>query len=388
VERIVVVGAGLAGSRSCEELRSQGFEGELVLLGAEPHLPYDRPPLSKEVLAGDLDDTALEVPWERLDVDVRLGTSATGLRQGAVETTAGEVSYDGLVLATGARAITLPGAAGGNVLRTVDHARALRAALVPGARVVIVGAGWIGAEVATTAAARGCSVTVVDAGAAPLGVALGEEIGALTVPWYEAAGVELRLDAGVQAVEPDRVVLADGSHLPADVVLVGIGARPDTGWLEGSGLELDRGVAVDGRLRASWDGVVAVGDCAAWESARFGTRLRVEHWDDALTAPAVAASTLLGGDAVHDPVPYFWSQQLGHYLQHTGHAAGADAVMHRGEPGAPDGWTTCWLQDGRLVAVLAVDRPRDVVQARKRIATGEQVDVERLADPAVAVKAV
>jgi 3-phenylpropionate/trans-cinnamate dioxygenase ferredoxin reductase component len=386
VDRVVVVGAGMAGSRSCEELRAQGFEGEIVLFGAEQHLPYDRPPLSKEVLAGDLDDTALEVPWDRLDVDVRLGVAATGLRPGTVETTGGDLPYDGLVLATGARAVTLPGAAGGSVLRTVDDALRLRSRLVPGARVVVVGAGWIGAEVATTAAARGCAVTVVDAGAAPLGIALGEEIGALTVPWYAEAGVELLLSAGVASVEPDRVELVDGRALPCDVVVVGVGARPDTGWLEGSGLALDRGVAVDEHLRASWDGVVAVGDCAAWQSLRFGTRLRVEHWDDALTAPVVAATTLLGGDAVHDPVPYFWSQQLGHYLQHTGHAAGADAVVHRGTPGASDGWTTCWLREGRLVALLAVDRPRDVVQGRKRIAAGDPVDLTALADPATPVK--
>ena len=379
-----MVGAGLAGARTCEELRAQGFAGSVVLLGSEPHLPYDRPPLSKEVLLGDLDDTALEVPWERLDVDVRLGVSAVGLAPGVVSTTAGDVAYDGLVIATGARPLSLPGP--GTVLRTVDDALALRARLVRGARVVVVGAGWIGAEVATAAAARGCAVTVVDAGPSPLCVALGEEVGSLTTPWYAAAGVDLLLSTGVTAVEPDGVVLADGAVLPADVVVVGIGARPDVAWLEGSGLVVDRGVAVDEGLRASWAGVWAVGDCAAWQSRRFATRLRVEHWDDALTAPAAAVANLLGGDVLHDPVPYFWSQQLGHYLQHTGHAAGADAVVHRGEPGAPDGWSTAWLREGRLVALLGVDRPRDVVQARKRIASGDPVDATALADPGVAVR--
>lgn len=378
----------MAGSRSCEELRAQGFEGEVVLLGAEPHLPYDRPPLSKGVLAGDLDDTALDVPWDRLDVDVRLGQTATGLRPGVVETSAGDTAYDGLVLATGARAVTLPGAAGGSVLRTVDDALALRAALVPGARVVVVGAGWIGAEVATAAAARGCRVTVVDAAGAPLGAALGEDVGALTVPWYAEAGVELRLSTGVASVEPDRVELADGSALAFDAVVVGVGARPDTGWLEGSGLALDRGVLVDPCLRTSWEGVVAVGDCAAWESQRYGTRLRVEHWDDALTAPAAGVSNLLGGSVVHDPVPYFWSEQLGHVLQHTGHAAGADRVVHRGEPGDAAGWTSCWLRADRLVAVLAVDRPRDAVQGRRRIAAGDAVDPVALADPGTPLKSV
>ncbi|CAN5176913.1 FAD-dependent oxidoreductase [soil metagenome] len=387
VQRVVVVGAGLAGARSVQELRAQGFSGEIVLLGAEPHLPYDRPPLSKQVLLGKADDSALDVPWTELDVDVRLSTAATGLRPGTVTTTGGQLHYDGLVLATGARA-RLPAALRGpdtHVLRTLDDALRLRSALVPGARVVVVGAGWIGAEVATAAAAAGCRTTVVEAAPGPLWGALGA-VGALTAPWYDAAGIELRTSIPVEAVEPGAVLLPGGERLAADAVVVGVGATPDVDWLVAGGLELDRGVVVDEHLAASWGGVVATGDCAARWSPRFGDRLRVEHWDDALHAPAAAVATLLGRPTVHDPVPYFWSDQLGHRVQHVGHAAGADAVVSRGAPGDPDGWAVGWLAGERLVALLAVDRPRDLAQARKRI--GTPVDTGRLADPGTPVRAV
>ena len=381
LSRVAVVGAGMAGARAVQELRAQGFAGEVVLVGAEPHLPYDRPPLSKELLAGGLHSTALDVDWDALDVDVRLGVAATGLGDGVLTTTAGDVLHDGLVVATGAAPVRL---GEGRALRTVDDALALRARRVPGARVVVVGAGWIGAEVATAAARAGCEVVVVEAGDVPLQSALGE-LGGHPAPWYADAGVELRTRTRVQDVRADAVVLAGGEVLACDVALVGVGARPDTAWLEGSGLALDRGVLVDRHLRAA-PGVVAAGDCAAWHSDLFGTRLRVEHWDDALHAPAVAVTTLLGGDAVHDPVPYVWSEQLGHRVQLAGHAAGADRVVVRGEPGAADGWGACWLRDGRLVAVLAVDRPRDLLQGRRLVAARATPDPARLADPAVPLK--
>lgn len=387
MQRVVVVGAGLAGARSVQELRAQGFAGEVVLLGAEPHLPYDRPPLSKQVLLGKADASPLDVPWPDLDVDLRLSTTATGLRPGRVQTSAGEVPYDGLVLATGARA-RLPAALRGpdvHVLRTLDDALRLRAALVPGARVVVVGAGWIGAEAATAAAAAGCRTTVVEAAPGPLSGALGP-VGALTAPWYDAAGIALRTSTAVEAVEPGAVRLAGGERLAADVVVAGVGATPDVDWLTGSGLELDRGVVVDEHLAASWPGVVAAGDCAAWWSPRFGDRLRVEHWDDALHAPTAAVATLLGRPTLHDPVPYFWSEQLGHRVQYVGHVAGADRVVFRGEPGDADGWAVGWLVGDRLVALLAVDRPRDLAQGRKRI--GTSVDAARLADPGLPLKAV
>jgi len=352
----------------------------VTLLGAEPHPPYDRPPLSKGLLQGVVDDSTLE---GELDADVRLSTRAMGLRPGTVETSGGDLAYDGLVLATG----SVPRPLGaGTTLRTLDDARALRARLVRGARVVVVGAGWIGAEVATAAAGAGCPTTVVEAAAAPLALPLGADLGLLTVPWYAEAGIDLRLDCQVASVEADGVELSDGQRLPAEVVVVGIGARPDTGWLEGSGLALDRGVLVDEHLMASWEHVVAVGDCAAWWSRRYGARLRVEHWDDALHAPTVAIATLLGQPAVHDPVPYFWSDQLGHRMQFAGHRDGADQVVRRGEPGSPDGWSAFWLAGAVLRAALVVDRPRDFGAARRLLDAGVAPDPTLLADTGVALR--
>jgi NADPH-dependent 2,4-dienoyl-CoA reductase/sulfur reductase-like enzyme len=386
-EHVVVVGGGLAGARTVQELRAQGHRGRLTLVGAEEHRPYDRPPLSKELLLGRTDDTTLDVPWSQLEVDLRLGTTATGLRPGVLETDGGDVAFDALAVCTGARPRTLPGV-DALVLRTVDDARRLRAQLRPGARVVVVGAGWVGAEVATAAAAAGCRTTVVEAGPAPLAGALGADVGAATVGWYAATGIDLLLGAAVEGADGHAVHLLGGDRLPADVVVAGIGATPDTAWLAGTGLLTEGGsVAVDEHLAAGRPGVVALGDCAAWQSRRYGTRLHVEHWDDALHAPAVAASTLLGVEAVHDPVPYFWSEQLGHRVQFAGYHRTADRVVHRGEPGAPGGWTTCWMQGDRLVAVLAVDRPRDLLQGRRAVEQGRTPDLARLADPAVPLKA-
>jgi 3-phenylpropionate/trans-cinnamate dioxygenase ferredoxin reductase subunit len=383
VHRVVVVGGGLAGARTAAELRAQGFAGELVLLAAEPHLPYDRPPLSKGRLQGSGEDVALDVAWDELDVDLRLGCRATALRAGVVDTEQGEVAYDGLAIATGAQPRRLPG--GGMTLRGLDDARALAERLVPGARVVIVGAGWIGAEVATVAAQAGCAVTVLEAADAPLS-ALPREVGSHAIPWYADLGIDLRLDAPAARVEDERVLLGSGEEVPADVVLVAVGAAPDTAWLEGSEVAVDHGVLVDEHLATSVPGVVAVGDCVARWSPRYETRLRVEHWDDALHGPTVAAATLLGREAVYDPVPYFWSDQLGHTLQWAGFARGADSVVRRGEPGSPDGWAFCWLAGRRLVAMLTVDRPRDLVQGRRRIAEEAEPDPARLADPHVAIK--
>jgi 3-phenylpropionate/trans-cinnamate dioxygenase ferredoxin reductase subunit len=385
---VVVVGAGLAGVRTCQELRSGGYGGELVLVGAERHPPYDRPPLSKAVLLGEQDGSPLEPAWYA-GADARLGVTATGLEPGVLRTTAGELRWDRLVLATGAVPRRLPGDGGALVLRTADDAARLRAAFRPGASVLVVGAGWIGAEVVTAARRHGASVTVLEAAGAPLAVALGVEVGAFAAPWYAEVGAVLRTGVAVSTVDGAGVTLAGGERLPADAVVEGIGVRPDLAWLAGSGVDVDPasgGVLVDEHCRASLAGVYAVGDCAARWSPRLGRRVRTEHWDDALHAPAVAAAVLLGDpDALYDPVPYVWSQQFGRFLQWAGWRDGPPAVW-RGDP-AGRSWSAAWLDaDSRLTGFLSVDRPRDAVQARRAVDAGTPVDPGKLADPAVPVR--
>jgi 3-phenylpropionate/trans-cinnamate dioxygenase ferredoxin reductase component len=384
--RVVVAGAGLAGLRTTEELRERGFSGRITLIGAESRPPYDRPPLSKKVLTEPALDPSLKADFTALDVDFRPDEAAVGLG-GAQDliTDRGRYPFDHLVLATGALPVALPGEGPQRFLRSYDDALALRDLLRPGLRLAIVGAGWIGAELATAAVAHGSQVTVVEAGPAPLAAAIGAPVGAQTARWYAAAGVDLRVATAVEAVQPGGLALAGGEHIAADEIVTAVGVRPATRWLEGSGVRLENGVAVDAGLRTSRPGVYAVGDCAAFESRRFGRRLRFEHWDVALHAPEVAAANVLGGDEAYDPVPYFWSEQFGRMLQYVGYHGDAESLLWRGDPAGP-AWAACWLAAGRLVAILTVDRPRDMLQGRRLIAAGDPVDVARLADPAVPVK--
>jgi 3-phenylpropionate/trans-cinnamate dioxygenase ferredoxin reductase subunit len=385
-EQIVVAGAGLAGLRTVEELRAAGYQGAVTMIGAENRPPYDRPPLSKQLMAGTVDDTSLRPELDSLDVTLRLGERAVGLDDGVLHADGGDYSFDHLVIATGARPVALPGPGPQRFLRTADDALDLRARLTPGTRLVIIGAGWIGAELATAAAARSCRVTVVEAATTPLSGALGTEIGAATIPWYEDAGIELRLGTAVESVEDGGLLLAGGDWLPADEIVTAVGVRPDVGWLAASPVRIENGVAVDEHLRSSVPGVYAVGDCAAFWSDRFGCRLRTEHWDGALRAPAVLAANLTGGSERYDPVPYFWSEQFGRMLQYVGHHGGASELIWRGDPASPR-WAACWLAGGRLLAVLTVDLPKDLMQGRRLIESGAQVDAGRLGDPAVPLRA-
>ena len=383
IRRVVIAGAGLAGLRTAEELRSRGYQGGITMIGAEHRPPYDRPPLTKKFMTGEIDDTSLRADPAALGMDLRLGETATGLGDGVLRTDQAEYSFGALVAATGATPVRLPGQGPQRVLRTFDHAAALRSALRPGLKLAVIGAGWIGAELATSAAKRGCQVTVVEAAPAPLAGALGTEAGSQTVPWYAAAGVDLRLGQPVEAVEAGGLALPGGGWLAADEVVTAVGVRPEVGWLAGSGVLLDNGVAVDEGLRASVPGVFAAGDCAAFVSRRFGRRLRVEHWDSAIHAPAVVAANILGGDERYDPVPYFWSEQFGRMVQYCGQHSRTDQLLWRGDTSGRE-WAACWLAGERLTAVLAVSRPRDLLQGRRLIASGAPVDPGLLADPAVA----
>ncbi|GGY47706.1 NAD(P)/FAD-dependent oxidoreductase [Streptomyces djakartensis] len=396
--RVVVAGAGMAGVQTAVALRERGFTGDVVLIGAEPHQPYDRPPLSKAVLLGKSEHSAFDVDFEALGIELRLGCEVTGLRPGEKEldTADGPVPYDVLVVATGAEPIRLPGSEGMpgvHLLRTLDDAERLRPVLARQHDVVVVGAGWIGAEFATAAREAGCAVTVVEAAERPLAGALPAEVAAPMAGWYADAGAVLRTRTRVERVEPGAVLLDDGTRLPAGAVVVGIGARPATDWLSGSGIELGAHgeIVADEHLRASVPDVYAVGDCSSFPSGRYGERLLVHHWDNALQGPRTVAVNIVGrasGEppAVYDPVPYFWSEQFGRFVQYAGHHAAADTTLWRGDPAGP-AWTVCWLRGERLVALLAVGRPRDLAQGRRLIEAGAAMNPALLADPARPLKA-
>lgn len=389
----MIVGAGMAGVQTAVALRERGFTGSVTLIGAEPHQPYDRPPLSKAVLLGKAEDSAFDVDFEALDVELRLGLEVTGVHPSRheLDTVDGPVPYDVLVIATGAEPIQLPGAQGVpgvHLLRTLDDAERLRPVLARQHDIVVVGAGWIGAEFATAAREAGCAVTVVEAADRPLAGVLPDEVAAPMAAWYADSGAVLRTHARVERVEPGEVVLDDGSRLPAGAVVVGIGARPATAWLAGSGIELGarREIVADDHLRTSAPDVYAVGDCASFPSGRYGERLLVHHWDNALQGPRTVAANIVGEtSAAYDPVPYFWSEQFGRFVQYAGHHASADTMVRRGDPAGPS-WSVCWLREGRLVAVLAVGRPRDLAQGRRLIEAGTPMDSGLLSDPASPLK--
>jgi len=384
----------MAGVQTAVALREKGFTGAITLIGAEPHQPYDRPPLSKAVLLGSAEGSAFDVDFEALGVELRLGCEVLGVRTAnrVLDTEAGPVPYDVLVLATGAEPLRLPGTEGVpgvHLLRTLDDAERLRPVLARQHDVVVVGAGWIGAEFTTAAREAGCAVTVVEAAERPLAGTLPAEVAAPMAAWYADSGAVLRTGTRVGRVEPGAVVLDDGTRVPAGAVVVGIGARPATAWLTGSGIALGAHgeVLADDRLRTSAPDVYAVGDCASFPSGRYGERLLVHHWDNALQGPRTVAADILGeSTARYDPVPYFWSEQFGRFVQYAGHHPGADTLLWRGDPAGP-AWSVCWLREGRLAALLAVGRPRDLAQGRRLIEAGTPMDASLLADPARPLKA-
>ncbi|MFI2347918.1 NAD(P)/FAD-dependent oxidoreductase [Streptomyces sp. NPDC019443] len=380
---VAVVGASLAGLSAARSLRKQGYDGRLFLIGDEPHRPYDRPPLSKEFLAGTIRETdlALEADGEDLQAEWLLGVRAAGFDPGdhAVRLADGRsVRADGVVVATGATARTLPGGeglTGVHTLRTLDDARALRADLARGGRLVVIGGGFIGAEVASTAYGLGLDVTVVEAAPTPLAGPLGEVMGGVVSTLHADHGVRLLCGVGVKglsgAARVEAVLLEDGRSIPADTVVVGVGARPCVEWLEGSGVVLDDGVkcGVDGR--ASVSGVVAVGDCASWYDPVAGIHRRVEHWTGARERPDAAVAALLSGGAATPAVPkppYFWSDQYGVRIQFAGHSAVADSVTV--EEGLPDdrSFLAVYRRSGHPVAVLGMNQPRLFTRWRKQLA--------------------
>jgi 3-phenylpropionate/trans-cinnamate dioxygenase ferredoxin reductase subunit len=396
----VVVGASLAGMHAARTLRVEGHAGRIVVLDADRHTPYDKPPLSKQVLSQGWEAEKLTLPAavEELDLELRLGVRATGLsldpRTVSIDTAAGpeEVPFDTLVVATGAAARRLPDTDdidGVHVVRSLDDAMALRADLEASpSRVVVIGAGFIGAEVAASCRTLGLEVTMVEALPVPLERVLGAEMGAVCGHLHVEHGVDLRLGTGIDSFDtvPSEggrrrvtgVTLTDGTTVAAEVVVVGIGVALNTAWLEGSGLTLDDGVVCDATLLAA-PGVVAAGDIARYPSERFGQMLRVEHWEHAIQGGEAAARRLLAEaagtePAAFDPVPWFWSDQYDRKLQLAGRPSATDEV--RVVHGSTDEFRFVALygREGRLVGVLGMNRPRHVIQLRGLLDEGASFD--------------
>lgn len=383
---LVVVGASLAGLRAVESARRSGFSGSITLVGEEEHLPYDRPPLSKDFLTTSQSPSATVLREEHvlrddLGVELRLGTRATGLDPAgrAVLTDGAAIRFTSLVIATGASPRRLPGVSdtrGVHVLRTIDDARAIRAALDTRAGVVVVGAGFIGSEIAASARSRGCDVTVVEALPTPLARPVGEEMGRVLASLHERHGTRLRVGVGVERIEGDTSVqavrLADGTTIDADLVVVGIGVVPNTEWLADSGLEIGDGIECDDKLCVGVDGIYAAGDVARWHNRTFGRRMRLEHWTIAAEQGGVAGRNAIdpANATSFDAVPYFWSDWYGKRIQFVGIAAEADEVATVLGDLDGDTFLTLYRRGDQLIGALGLEQRSQIMKYRAMLAAG------------------
>jgi 3-phenylpropionate/trans-cinnamate dioxygenase ferredoxin reductase component len=396
LQRIVVVGVSFAGLRAVESLRKRGYDGALTLVGEEARAPYDRPPLSKQVLTGEWDPTKVvfrqKEGYEALALQQVLGQRAASLdtRERKVLLQDGRaLPYDGVVIATGTRVRTLPppmasGLAGVHTLRTLDDALALKRDLVPGVRVVVIGAGFIGLEVAASCRKLGLDVTVVEMARLPLAHLLGEPVGQSVQRMHEDHGVAMRLGVGVAGIEGaqrvERVRLTDGSVLSADIVVVGIGVTPATEWLQSSGVALDNGVVCDATCATNVPNVVAAGDVARFHNVVFDEAMRVEHWSNAVEQAQAAAARLLHGDApappVYRTVPYFWSDQYDVKLQFVGRVRPDDQMQVVEGSLSERAFTVIYGRNGRLRGALTCNRPAQLVKYRKLLSEGAPFEVQ------------
>jgi NADPH-dependent 2,4-dienoyl-CoA reductase/sulfur reductase-like enzyme len=398
----VIAGGGLAGAKAAETLRTEGFDGEVVLFGREPERPYERPPLTKGYLQGKDDRESVFVHqagwYDQHDVDLRSGVTVAMVDPAAhlVTFDGGTVGYDRLLLTTGAsaRRLDIPGAGLENVryLRTLPESEALRARFTSGARVVIVGAGWIGLETAAAARTAGCSVTVVEPKPGALHDALGPELGARFADLHRAHGVEFRFGesaaefraAGSRAAQVSSVVTSSGAELPADLVVIGIGAVPNDGLARSAGLEVDNGVVTDSALRTSDPDIFAAGDVASFYLPLLGRHVRVEHWSNALNGGKAAATSMLGQPVEYNRVPYFFSDQYDLGMECAGLPTPGtyDQVVYRGDSDALE-FIAFWLNQGRLVAGMNVNiwDVNDEIQGLVR--SGQTLDPARLANPEI-----
>ncbi|MCE3556078.1 FAD-dependent oxidoreductase [Pseudonocardia sp. RS11V-5] len=394
-----IVGAGLAGAKTAEALRADGFDGRIVLLGAEPHRPYERPPLSKGYLQGNAErDTVFvhSAAWyAEHKVDLRLDTVVTAVdrREHELTTRGGErLRYDKLLLATGAtpRRLPVPGSDldGVRCLRTLDDSDRLKAELRAGARVVIIGGGWIGLETAAAARTADAEVTVLEHAELPLLRVLGPEMAKVFADLHIEHGVTLRCGISVSALQPGAdpahvgaVHLTDGTVLDADLVIVAVGVTPNVDLARSCGLNVDNGILVNRHLVTSDDDILAAGDVANAYHPLLGRQLRVEHWANALHQPVVAAATMLGKTASYDRLPYFFTDQYDLGMEYTGYTepGGYDQVAVRGDMNARE-FIAFWLHDERLVAAMNVNVWDVTEPIRELIRSGERVDATELAD--------
>jgi 3-phenylpropionate/trans-cinnamate dioxygenase ferredoxin reductase component len=396
-ETHIMVGASLAGATAAATLREEGFDGRVVLIGAEEHRPYERPPLSKDYLRGEAGRDKLYVHPDGFyadhDLELRLGSTAVELDTSGRTLTLDDgdrLGYDRLLLATGAepRRLSIPGAELDGVLylRSVDDSDALRERLDAGGSVVVVGAGWIGSEVAASARQRGLDVTVIDPLSVPLERVLGAEIGAVYRDIHTDHGVRMLMDTGVAAFEGDRKVervrTSDGSELECDFVVVGVGVQPRTGLGAEAGIAVDDGVVVDARLRTGADGVFAAGDVASAHHPLYGERIRVEHWANALNQGPAAARNMLGRDAPYERLPYFFSDQYDVGMEYSGFARSWDRVVVRGDPAARE-FIAFWMDGDRVLAGMNVNVWEVTDAIQRLIRERNAVDTGRLADPDV-----
>ena len=383
-KRIVIVGGGLAAARTAEQLRRSAFDGPITIVGAEGHLPYDRPPLSKQVLRSELDDVTLK-PREFYDdnkITLALGSAVRSLDTGAQTVTLDDGSlleYDDVVIATGLvprRIPSFPALPGIHVLRSFDESMALREEAGAARRAVVVGAGFIGCEVAASLRGLGIDVVMVEPQPEPLASVLGAQIGALVSRLHRAEGVDVRTGVGVDSVtgrdRVEKVALTDGSELDTDLVVVGIGSRPATDWLEGSGVEVDNGVVCDRVGRTNAPHVWALGDVASWQNAT-GHQARVEHWSNVAEQARVLVPSLLGQELPSNlvVVPYFWSDQYDIKIQCLGEPE-ADDVVHLVED---DGrkFLAYYERDGVVAGVVGGGMPGPVMKSRGKIAAGAPI---------------
>jgi 3-phenylpropionate/trans-cinnamate dioxygenase ferredoxin reductase subunit len=395
----IIVGASLAGAKAAETLREEGFDGRVVLIGAEDERPYERPPLSKDYLRGEVGREKVyvhdEAYYAEHNVELRVGTTAVGLNTSSKELTLDDgdrLRYDRLLLATGSepRRLTIPGADLDGVLylRSVHDSDLVRKRLDRGGAVVVVGAGWIGAEVAASARQRGLEVTVVEPASVPLERALGVEVGAIYRDIHTDHGVEMLMGTGVEAFEGDeaveRVRTSDGRAIECDFVVVGVGVQPRIQLAAQAGLDVDNGILVDEQLETSVPGVFAAGDVANARHPFYGERIRVEHWANALHQGPAAARSMLGQAEPFKRLPYFFSDQYEVGMEYSGFARDWNRVVFRGDPASRE-FIAFWISEGRVVAGMNVNLWDVNEPIRRLISERVTVDDRRLADPDVPI---